>query len=219
MISSMTEDRERILLEEGIEFCSLEKIPAKDYAEEVAPWSIEEAMYPEHRSEKKYLSLMTVCNCKRPSIGLSANTNMTEEPGLEDLITKMENEHQFVPGRKNLILGTEECMYPAIRMAKLLKERYPTKTFLTHSTTRSPIGIMPRYNGRHDNYPIYNGAKLRSLYDPARITYLYDLDCYDNVIVMSDCEFGECGMQTILDAFSSYENNTNFTYVEVFWKE
>lgn len=89
----------------------------------------------------------------------------------------------FLPeaGKWNvLVLGTEECMYPAIRLGMLL-EQYPNVNVHTHSTTRSPIGVC----GEGD-YPIWNGYRLKSLYDEGRNTYLYNVSKYDIVLIVTD---------------------------------
>ncbi len=78
-----------------------------------------------------------------------------------------------------LVLGTEECMYPALMLGAELERR--GYTVRCHATTRSPIGVCDR-----PGYPIRCGVKLPSFYDPARTTYLYDLDRYDAAVVVSD---------------------------------
>lgn len=78
-----------------------------------------------------------------------------------------------------LVLGTEECMYPALVLGSELERR--GLEVRCHATTRSPIGICDA-----PGYPIRCGVKLPSFYDPARTTYLYDLDHYDAAVVVSD---------------------------------
>lgn len=81
-----------------------------------------------------------------------------------------------------LVLGTEECMYPALVLGKRIEEKYPACCVRCHATTRSPIGIS-----RDDDYPVSSGSKLRSFYDDdARNTYIYRLDSYDAVIIVTD---------------------------------
>ena len=82
-----------------------------------------------------------------------------------------------------LVLGTEEFMYPALLLAKELKERLTPNIVRFHATTRSPIGISDERG-----YPITNGIRIHSMYSPERTTYLYDLDTYDNVIVFTDAD-------------------------------
>ena len=82
-----------------------------------------------------------------------------------------------------LVLGTEEFMYPALLLAKELKERLTPNIVRFHATTRSPIGISDERG-----YPITNGIRIHSMYSPERTTYLYDLDTYDTVIVFTDAD-------------------------------
>lgn len=79
-----------------------------------------------------------------------------------------------------LVLGTEECMYPAICLGREL-ERRGFKQVRTHSTTRSPIGIC----GAAD-YPIREGYRIRSFYDNDRETFIYNPDRYDAAVIVTD---------------------------------
>ena len=80
---------------------------------------------------------------------------------------------------KTLVLGTEECMYPALRLGEGL-ERLGAEV-CCHATTRSPIGLCDA-----PGYPIRSGWKLPSFYEEERTTYVYNLREYDTVIVVSD---------------------------------
>ena len=80
---------------------------------------------------------------------------------------------------KTLVLGTEECMYPALRLGERL-ERLGAEV-CCHATTRSPIGLCDA-----PGYPIRSGWKLPSFYEEERTTYVYNLREYDTVIVVSD---------------------------------
>ena len=82
-----------------------------------------------------------------------------------------------------LVLGTEECMYPALCLGKLLEDSHPACRVRCHATTRSPIGIS-----EDENYPVTSGSKLHSFYDHGRDTYIYRLDQYDAVIVVTDTQ-------------------------------
>lgn len=83
-----------------------------------------------------------------------------------------------------LILGTEECMLPAIIAGKILEEN--NFEVVTHSTTRSPIGICTE-----KNYPVTEGYQIKSFYDSSRTNYIYNLKFYDSVLVISDAKFFE----------------------------
>lgn len=78
-----------------------------------------------------------------------------------------------------LVLGTEEFMYPALFTAKKLEESGISTR--CHSTTRSPINV----SGNAD-YPFHTRYELKSFYDSNRITYIYNIDKYDCVLIITD---------------------------------
>ncbi len=80
-----------------------------------------------------------------------------------------------------LVLGTEEFMYPAIILGRLIEDENCVKSVSCHATTRSPIGIC-----NDEIYPIKNGYKLNSFYEKDRETYVYNLKNYDKVVVFTD---------------------------------
>lgn len=85
---------------------------------------------------------------------------------------------EYIHDRKDagrvLILGTEECMYPAIKTADILSDKgYDIKV---SATTRVPTGIEG---------PITNKHEVESLYGD-RKTYLYSVGRCDTVVVMTD---------------------------------
>lgn len=80
-----------------------------------------------------------------------------------------------------LVLGTEECMYPALILGKALELAFNNLSVRCHATTRSPIGICST-----DGYPITSGFKIESFYSTTRDTYIYNLSHYDAVIVVTD---------------------------------
>lgn len=96
-----------------------------------------------------------------------------------------------------LVLGTEECMYPGLAAGRALEQRGHTVRF--HATTRSPILTDPA-----SDYPLHVRYELRSLYDPARVTYLYDLEAYDHVCVVTDAQ--SPALDTLLAALEQTGN-------------
>ena len=96
--------------------------------------------------------------------------------------------------REVLILGTEEFMLPAIVAGHALEEKF---SVVTHSTTRSPIGICDA-----ENYPIREGFKLRSFYDSTRTTYIYNLKFYDAAVIVTDAENFSAGLEDLIAALN-----------------
>lgn len=80
-----------------------------------------------------------------------------------------------------LVLGTEEYMYPALLAASRLEAQGKDVWF--HATTRSPIAVSTE-----PDYPLHARYELSSLYDSGRTTYIYDLQKYDTVVIMTDAE-------------------------------
>lgn len=106
-----------------------------------------------------------------------------------------ESLYQDVAGRVNLdnaqsvlVLGTEEYMYPALYTAGRLEAQGRSVRF--HATTRSPIAVSAR-----EDYPLHTRYELYSLYDSRRTTYVYDLQKYDTVVIITDAN-GAAGAVT-----------------------
>lgn len=78
-----------------------------------------------------------------------------------------------------LILGTEEFMYPPLYVARGLEQQGKRVRF--HATTRSPIAVS-----RQKEYVLHTRYQLSSLYEEGRTTFVYDLDSYDFVLVITD---------------------------------
>ena len=94
-----------------------------------------------------------------------------------------------------LIIGTEEFMLPALIAGRRLEAE--NFSVLTHSTTRSPIGIC-----RAEGYPIRAGFKLRSFYDATRTTFIYNLKRYDAAIIMTDSKNFSAGLDDLTAALN-----------------
>lgn len=103
--------------------------------------------------------------------------------------------------RRILVLGTEEFMYPALYAASRLEEEAENEVYF-HATSRSPI--LPSCE---EGYPLYSRYELVSLYEKTRKTFLYNLDAYDQVLVITDAQ-NVCseGARTLAGALSSSKN-------------
>lgn len=111
---------------------------------------------------------------------------------------------------KILVLGTEEFMFPALYTAYELEKRGADVRF--HATTRSPIAVS-----REPGYPLHTRYQLASFYDSTRTTYLYDLNEYDKVIVISDSENEDlAGPAHLADALRQ-SGNRDILYVR--WQQ
>lgn len=100
---------------------------------------------------------------------------------------------------KMAVIGTEEAMYPAIKLALYLKEHSYCNYIRTHSTTRSPIMAFDI-----EGYPLYKRYQLKSVYDSNRITYIYNLEMYDKVIILTDSDLKSLdGIFSIINALQA----------------
>ena len=70
-------------------------------------------------------------------------------------------------------------MYPALFVAERLEAMGKNVRF--HATTRSPIAVSTE-----EQYPLHTRYQLKSLYDKERTTFVYDLDRYDRVLIITD---------------------------------
>ena len=115
---------------------------------------------------------------------------------VKQLWYKINESIKFSEYESILVIGTEEFMYPALYVSKQLEDF--GKQVKTHSTTRSPIEVS-----LEDEYPLHTRYELRSFYDDERITYIYDLDTYDCVIILTDSvKIDGYGMNTLLHELS-----------------
>ena len=103
-------------------------------------------------------------------------------------------------GRRILVLGTEEFMYPALYVgAKLEEAGY---TVRMHATTRSPIAVS-----KEEKYPLHTRYELASLYEKNRITFVYDLTEYEEVLVLTDAQNQETeGWESLQRALALNQN-------------
>ncbi len=105
-------------------------------------------------------------------------------------------------GCKNiLVLGTEEFMFPAMFVAKQIEDlKY---NVLFHATTRSPIIVSKK-----ENYPLHTRYELESVYEKDRITFLYNINQYDMVILITDTKNENNGTNSIINALLKAGNST-----------
>jgi Protein of unknown function (DUF3706). len=96
-----------------------------------------------------------------------------------------------------LVLGTEEFMFPGLYLGRYLEERGYSVRF--HATTRSPITVSGS-----EEYPLQERYALQSMYDDERKIFVYNIDRYDAVIVVTDAQEngskGRSGEVSLLNA-------------------
>lgn len=162
----------------------LTTLPAEDYTARVA--SLDAVPAPDVNTLRcgpiPYERVdISECVCPNPRTCVSIESYLADcRSCVAFALTKLRR--MLAPGSKLLILGTEECMFPGLVLGEALERELPGATVRFHATTRSPIGVLDS-----DDYPIRNGYRIHSFYDDTRETYIYNLDRYDYVFVLSDC--------------------------------
>lgn len=194
ILNRVSPENQRLLEEAGIRSQYLVKLPQEDYAALVADLEVAEAPPAEPVTEVFHSQELECGKQGDPRLGLPIG-------GYQADCARLARAFLTGPGRdipagsRVAVLGTEECMYPALTLGAMLEER--GCAVRCHATTRSPIGVC----GRGD-YPIRSGAKLPSFYDEARPTYLYNMDGYDAIVVVSDTPVeGTRALASLLGAF------------------
>ena len=109
----------------------------------------------------------------------------------------------FTDCKRICVLGTEEFMYPAIYLGNILEQK--GYEVYSHATTRCPIQISS-----DEDYPMHSRYKFKSLYGDYD-TYIYNLDKYDKVIIVSDYT-NQKNFGALIDALIDC-NNTNIDVI------
>lgn len=114
--------------------------------------------------------------------------------------------------RRIRVIGTEEFMYLPIKFSEYLTSKVSLGSWIVcHSTTRSNIDVT---------YPVVaHGIQLKntfsSVYDPNRITYLYNLNQYTDVtIVLTDGTITEEFIQQIQKSCDTH----SIYFVKINWR-
>ena len=93
-------------------------------------------------------------------------------------------------------------MFPGLLVGQKAEALWPDKKIRFHATTRSPIEVFPE-----EDYPLHSRAELESLYEESRKTFIYNLEQYDQVLIITDAEqIWEKGMQSLTEALRKCGN-------------
>ena len=178
LLNRVTPEQEEALADAGITCRCLVRLPQEDHTAQVADWTVTEAppAVPQNLSFRQETLPGEGLLDPRKTLRIGAYDSSCQA------VAEAMLSHTLGPVEtlgKTLVLGTEECMYPALRLGERL-ERLGAEV-CCHATTRSPIGLCDA-----PGYPIRSGWKLPSFYEEERTTYVYNLREYDTVIVVSD---------------------------------
>ncbi len=184
VINRMEAEVRARMLAERIEFVSLLDISAQDYEERTRDIPVSEPG-PVSSSPTEYRTLRLENTI--PDLRLGIHTGeMQERLGRLSYELESSLSQCLKSSKRLLILGTEECMTAAVIAGKDIENRNKELSVYTHSTTRSPIGICSA-----EDYPCRNGFVLPSFYEEGRTTFLYNIDDYDAMLVLTDSKNDE----------------------------
>lgn len=178
LLNRVTPEQEEDLADAGITCRCLVRLPQEDHTAQVADWTVTEAppAVPQNLSFRQETLPGEGLLDPRKTLRIGAYDSSCQAVA-EAMLSRALGPVDTLG--KTLVLGTEECMYPALRLGERL-ERLGAEV-CCHATTRSPIGLC-----NAPGYPIRSGWKLPSFYEEERTTYVYNLREYDTVIVVSD---------------------------------
>lgn len=202
IINGMSAEREKELAEQGVLFRYLMKISMENHQDTLYNSDAKQLEKVDTTQSVKFLNI-TDYNLN-PRKGLKTADYIKS---IDDIVKSVMNETGDLKNKKIAVIGTEECMYPAIYTACKIEEKYNPELVVTHSTTRSPVEPHDE-----ESYPLKSRAVLESFYDSKRVTYIYNTYYkYDLVIVITDAP---CENKNSIDKFlSAFSQCSNFLIV------
>lgn len=216
LLNGMTEESLKIYQDEKIELHYLVKTDHSGYgavAEQYRCDGLYICAIPEnHTHESADIDVQSEKNMREHIISIPGWMNARRfvdakqyEAACRKLAETVIAETGVKQGERVLVIGTEEFMYPALLTGQEI-EKMGCEVH-SHSTTRSPIAVSTE-----EEYPLHCRYELRSLYDPDRKTFIYDLENYDRVIVMTDSALVSLkGLETLTYALRM--KNENITVI------
>lgn len=177
VISRVSDENLARLNEAGIISECLLKLPEEDYTSAVERYDVRGA---EEITAEEYSPKHLAIQLKDPRIGVDM-TEYAQDCEMKAALLLHQLQKMLPEGGRILVLGTEECMYPAIILGKVLEDSGLYSEVRSHSTTRSPIGICDA-----EDYPIREGYKLHSFYEDGRETFIYNIGDYDAAVIVTD---------------------------------
>lgn len=191
ILNGMTPERKAELKKQGVDFYFLVNMSASPESQEVYSYDIPD---PEVVLSAVY-DTVELKGYTDPRYGVRTDRYIS---GCDKLADEVMRSFDFT-GKKIAVVGTEECMYPAILTAGKIKENTSAKDVLTHSTTRSPIVADDC-----DEYPLKTRFRVESLYEDGRKTFIYNsrVNSYDMVLFVTDSEKEKICIDRLINAFS-----------------
>ncbi len=176
LVNGMSEEAKENFVKEGIDLCFLEAVDYSDFPKKAEQARVDGEYFPAHTGE----SSEGIC-CWEALGGQNARRLVNGEDyghSCEDLWKQFLEANGRICGKRFLVLGTEELMYPALYLGSRLEEE---NQVLCHGTTRSPILVS-----RAPEDLLHRRFSLVSLYERERRTFVYNLEACDQAIVITD---------------------------------
>lgn len=200
VLNSMTKERVSHLEEEGIDCLFLAQLPFEYKKESILDIRYEPfrdiSVVSDDPIDAEILEYEAAVDPR--TFCRFAEYDDENESFSKKVIAALGNDHY----KDMLILGTEECMYPSICLGHMISESGLADSVRVHATTRSPIIA----SGEPD-YPLHHRYQLRSLYDRDRKTFIYNLERYDKVILVTDADQLAEGASDLVTALKNAGND------------
>lgn len=198
LINGMDDDSARVYTERGITVHYLVKTRNSEYDEVADKYEIN-GTYVNADTNKTDINAETITLAGHVNARRLTDGN-TYKQACENLYQQIKDKLDNCCSNL-LVLGTEETMYPAMYVgARLADDGYNVKN---HATTRSPIAVS-----NDEGYPLHTRYTLKSLYDEERTTFIYNIEKYDAVLLVTDAEnMTDNALNTLLNALSAGGNS------------
>ncbi len=199
ILNSMTEERLNQLDSDGIDCLFLSEIPHEYKKISIMNTRFEGARHiVSETDEKPVLKKIEFLSSVNPRGIVKFRDYEKKIDCYVEEIERFLGENHY---NKVLVMGTEEFMYPTFKVGEMLQRKGIADDVKIHSTTRSPIIA----SGMED-YPLYHRYQIRSIYDEKRITYVYNLEQYDKVLILTDTMTDSAGLSDLWFALKSAGN-------------
>lgn len=206
ILNSMSDERMDELQRRDISCEYLHRIPFEYRVEDVNKYEYERLRTVAPKVDKIkpiWIDIDNSWNCRvvQDTVTMREKINNFVEKTMEQLSVDSKTDSL-------LVMGTEEFMFPGMLLGKKLEQQLNIPVVRFHATTRSPIEIS-----LDQDYPLHNRTPLESLYAQERKTFIYNLQTYDRVIIVTDSNQKNIGgIQSLLGALEEY-GNKNVTVV------
>lgn len=208
LINSMSEEQLQVFEDKGISVDYIVHYNSSPFSERVQEIQLGGVEVDISSFDFPFVDYQTlyISGYKDPRYFVDLSKNDNDE--CFDSINKAIESHDAILKQAHdiLVLGTEECMYPAIEVASALEKTYPDTKVVCHSTTRSPIAVS-----KGEGYPLTSAYAIKSVYNEDRDTYIYNLRQYDKVIVITEVGTNPTDLVNAL----TFTGNKDITVVKI----